>query len=298
MKMVNFDFFRWLPGLFRGCCLMFLLTLPGFSVAGQDVSLERQINNYIQKLRRDGVLGYRERTAWLVTDLTSGKKYVSINERVPYQSASMIKPFIALAFFSEVKKGRFYYGHRARRKMVAMIQNSNNRATNYFIDLLAREKDRINPRRVEQILKQRYPEIFKDILIVERIPSDGRTYRNKASARDYNRFLQAVWFNRVPYSGELKRLMGLPNKDRIRSTQHSRKTRILDKTGTTAMLCGEMGIIVGKGRNGRLYPYIFVAIIERSARSGYRRWSKWRSRIIRKVSALVHRDMQRRYSLI
>ena len=59
-------------------------------------------------LRRTGRLAANECTAWLVYDFTSQRYLASINAGLPYQSASMIKPFIALAFFNKVREGDVY----------------------------------------------------------------------------------------------------------------------------------------------------------------------------------------------
>jgi len=69
-----------------------------------------------------------ERTAWLVYDFTSGRFLVTINAGMSYQSASMIKPFIALAFFHKVREGRLHYTPLHRQRMEAMIQRSDNKA--------------------------------------------------------------------------------------------------------------------------------------------------------------------------
>ena len=64
------------------------------------------------------------------------------------------------------------------------------------------------PAAVQRLLKAGYPAIFKETRIVEYIPANGRTYRNRASAHDYSRFLYAVWKDEVKGSEEIKRLMG------------------------------------------------------------------------------------------
>ncbi|NJN48107.1 MAG: serine hydrolase [Candidatus Competibacteraceae bacterium] len=262
------------------------------------VDLERKIEEHIKVLRRRGIISSREKTAWSVYDFTTQKKLVSINENAPFQSASMIKPFIALAFFNQLRAGKVRYDRFTRAKMEAMIQRSSNSATNYFINLLS---GRRGPREVERILKRNNPGIFQHTRIVEQIPSNGRTYRNKASARDYSRFLYALWHNKLPYSREIKRLMRLPNKDRIYTGAQKVPpgTMILDKTGTTSRLCGDMGIVVARGRNGRAHPYTFIAIIERSSRAkNLGRWSSSRGNVIRQVSSMVYTELKKVHNLV
>jgi beta-lactamase class A len=157
------------------------------------------------------------------------------------------------------------------------------------------------PRDVERILKSNAPGVFQQTRIVERIPRSGRTYRNKASAHDYSRFLYGVWYDRFPFSRELKKFMSMPNKDRIYhgAERVPQGTRVYDKTGTTARLCGNMGIVVARGRNGRAYPYTFIAIIEKSRRARpFGRWVRARSEAIREVSNIVYTDLKKVHNLV
>ena len=80
--------------------------LPGEARGTIDSELEAQIERYIKGLRARGSIRSSERTAWVVQDLTSGRKLVSINEDTRLQAASMIKPYLALAFFHQVQEGR------------------------------------------------------------------------------------------------------------------------------------------------------------------------------------------------
>lgn len=264
-------------------------------------NLNAAILHYLAGQYRAGHLARNERTAWLVYDFTSGRYLVSINANLAYQSASMIKPFIALAFFNKVREGKLQYTLYHRHRMEAMIQRSDNQATNYFIGLLNRTSARSGPAEAEHTLKQRHPGIFRQTRIVERIPSGGRSYRNRASATDYHRFLYALWYEQLPYSEELKRLMGLPKRNRLYTNANgvARQTRVLDKTGTTARLCGDMGIMIAQGRNGRSYPYTFIGIIEKSHPAGnYAAWKDSRGNVIRNVSSMVYRHMRQMYNLV
>lgn len=282
------------------------LTLSGFSLAAPaDVSLELRLENKITALLKElhwrGALADDETTAWSVYDLTLERKLVSINENTAYQSASMIKPFVALAYFLKVRENNTLFKYEAQQRLIMadMLQHSSNTATNYFINALSSRSG--EAREVERILKKHAPDVFRETLIVERIPANGRTYENKASARDYERFLYSLWHDRFPYSAELKELMQLPNRDRITTgaRQVAPETRILDKTGTTARLCGNMGIVVAKGRNGGAYPYIFVGIIEKDARTdNYGDWSTSRGNIIREVSNIVYTELKPVHDLV
>lgn len=273
------------------------------SSAATKTSIQNRVNRYIRRLRYYGLIKPDEKTAWSVFDLKKNDKLVSINENKPYQSASMIKPFIALAYFYKLKydKKNFKYTPAIRRKMEAMIRDSSNSATNYFIKIISKKPKSKRPAEVEKILKKHAPGIFQHTQIREYIPRNGRTYRNKAAARDYSRFLYALWHNDLPYATELKRLMGLKNSDRMTTGVDNipKLTKVYDKTGTTARLCGDMGIMVAQGRNGHSYPYTFIAIIEKKHRArNYSQWAKSRSNIIRSVSGMVYDDMKTRYPLI
>jgi len=267
---------------------------PVRKTSTSSTSLERKVETYIKRLRRKKKIAGDERTAWLAYDLTTGRNIIDINIDRPLQAASMIKPFVALAFFLKEKEGKLIYGPRSRRKMEAMIQRSNNRATNWLMRHIG------GPRTVERTLKKHYNDLFKSIKIVEYIPANGRTYRNKVAPREYGRFLEALWNKKLASGEEIRRLMALPNRDRLyHGTALPRGTLVFDKTGTTAHVCGDMGILAPKGRDGRRYPYILVGVIEKQKRAGnYGRWMTSRSNVIRNVSTLVYSSLKEKYGLL
>jgi beta-lactamase class A len=279
-----------------------LMCWPAVQVLAGVASLEHQVNSYVQRQRRTGRIPTDETTAWSIYDFTTGRKLVSINESRPFQAASMIKPFVAQAYFfrHQTNKRRYPYDRQIRLKMQAMIRDSNNQATNFFINRVGANRP-VNerPREVERVLKRHAGGIFQHTSIVEYIPSSGRTYRNKASAHDYSRFLYAMHNNRLPYVSEIKRYMGMSNRNRIQDAAISQSCRVYHKTGTTAHLCGDMGILVAKDCNGKLYPYTFIGIIQKDGRApNYGGWMRDRGNVIREVSALVYDFMRRRYNLV
>jgi beta-lactamase class A len=256
--------------------------------------LEDQIREYLRKARNDGLIDSDEVTSWSVFDFTGGTKLVAIKEDVPRECASMVKPFVALAFFDCVKRGILAYDAGRRQLLQRMIQNSSNTATNDMIDLIG------GPKAVDAILCRTYPGIFRQTKVLEKIPYDGRTYMNQASAHDYSRFLYALWTDGIPYSDEIRRLMALPNRDRLYDGVPNipSGTLIYHKTGTTARLCGDFGLLVPRDWRGVRYPYTLVAIVERRDRaSDLSRWVWIGGRLIRDVSAIVYEAMQRRYGL-
>ena len=273
--------------------LLVLSTTMADLHAQSGTALQSRIENHIKGLRSKGVLRGDEKTAWLVYDFTDGRELANINEETPLQAASMIKPYLALALFHEVKAGRLEYGTTARRHVELMIQKSNNDSTNWVM------RQTGGPAATEALLKRYYPELCQNISLVEYIPEGGKTYGNRGSASDYARFLHALWYKQLPMSEEMLRTMALPGIDRLYTDVKSvpEGTRVYNKTGSTAMCCGDMGILVARGRDGRTYPYVVVGIIESGKRntSNYSSWISRRADVIREVSNLVYLDMKQRY---
>lgn len=276
------------PVLILFCSI--LAPSPAFSA-----NLEKQISSYINSLRSSGVLRADETTAWIVYDLSDESEIVAINGAVPLQAASMIKTFIALAFFYQMEAGKVIYGPEARRHMQLMIQKSNNESTNWVMRQVG------GPEGTMAILKQYFPYLCEKVNIVEYIPDGGKTYKNQASGRDYAKFLHALWNRNLPQSEEMLRLMGLPGTNRLYTKVNSipEGTRLYNKTGSTAMCCGDMGILVPNGRDGKTYPYVVVGIIQSSQRNNanYSTWITKRADMIREVSGIVYREMKSRHPL-
>ncbi len=273
--------------------LVLILTVP--SPGRADDGIGSKIDSYVKSLRARGGLRSDEKTAWLVYDFTSGREVANINGSSMLQAASMIKPFVALAFFHEVEAGRLSYSETARRHMELMIQKSNNESTNWVM------RQTGGPSATEALLKRLYPALCQQIRIVEYIPEGGKTYRNQGSAGDYGRFLHELWHRRLPQSDEMLRVMGLPGNDRLFTKVKSvpTGTRVYNKTGSTAMCCGDMGILVARGKDGKNYPYAVIGVIESGRRnnSNYSSWISSRADVIRGVSNVVYLEMKKRYPL-
>ncbi len=285
------------------CSGALLLGTPSFAQAGkQQTALQRQVVSLVNRMRSQGLIRPDEKTSWSVYDFTTRQKLVAINEDIPRQAASMIKPFVAQAYFYQLEdsRGKMQYTREVRNTMERMIRRSSNSATNRIMSIVSRHENNRGAKDVERVLKTNAPGIFRETRIVEKIPPNGRTYRNLASAHDYSRFLFALWHNRMPHADDLREIMALPNRDRIYHGVRSipRGAKVYDKTGSTARLCGNMGIIEALGRGGRRYPYTFVGIIERPSRAkNYGSWITRRSNAIRAVSNLVYLDMKQRHRL-
>jgi beta-lactamase class A len=256
--------------------------------------LEAAVMDYLNRLRQEGKLAPDERTGWSVYDFTTGEKLVTINEDELFQTASLVKPFIAAAFFHKVERGELTYNRESRRHLERMIQHSNNASTNWVTRRVG------GPQAVERILKQQYPAIFQEIQLVEYIPAGGKTYRNKASVHDYSRFLYALWREEIAGALEIKRLMALPGPDRIYTGVRGvpKGTRVYNKTGSTARVCGDMGILSVLGPDGRRYPYTLVGIIEKERSApDYMTWIHSRGDIIRNVSSIVYKSIAQHHDI-
>jgi beta-lactamase class A len=252
--------------------------------------LDAQVHDYIAIQRRAGRLTADERTAWS-GDLDAGERLVAINEDLPLQAASMVKPFFALAFLHRVREGRLIYGPKSRRMLERMIQRSDNPATNWVLRVLG------GPRAVDRLLRTEYGHVLQETRIVEYIPPGGRTYRNTASVNDYDRFLNTLWRGALPGPGELKRLLALPNRDRLLTADLPKGTRVYDKTGSTRYVCGDMGILDVRGPDGARHAYTMIGVIERTGPArDYGRWIKDRGNVIREVSDLIYRGLHGRHS--
>lgn len=251
-------------------------------------SLSKQINTAVQKMRREGRIASDERTAWEVTDIKTGNVLAAINVDVPMQCASMVKPMVIQAYLycHFLKNPKLYpLNDKVMKEMRGMIVDSNNAFTNRIFKRLG------GPEGVQWILRKQAPSIFRHIHIVENIPKGGRTYLNRASASDYTRFLHAIWHQKLPGSNILKELMGIKNHDRISvKTAHIPKSiTVYDKTGSTARLCGDFGIIAHRDGKGVLRPYTFTGIIEKKrSASNYSRWISARSDIMREISDMAY----------
>jgi beta-lactamase class A len=258
------------------------------------LDLEAAVENYIERLRQEGKIAPDERTGWSVYDFTTGEKLVTINEDQQFQTASLVKPFIAAAFFYKVKQGELAYGRESRRHMELMIQHSDNPSTNWVMRQVG------GPQAVERILKRNYPGIFQETDLVEYIPADGRTYRNKASVHDYSRFLYAVWKDGIAGAHEIKRLMALPGSDRIHTGVPGvpAGTEVYNKTGSTARVCGDMGILNVQGADGKRYPYTVIGIIEKEqSAADYVTWIRSRSEVIRNVSGIIYKGIAQNHDI-
>lgn len=274
------------------------LALGGLAASrahGASSSLQIAINQYISDLRRGGQLGASERTAWGVYDLTAQRDVVFINGNSSMQAASLIKPFIVQEYlYANYRNGRrFPLTGEILADMRAIIVRSSNAKTTALMQRIG------PPYMIERLLRDQAPSVYRNIQIVEYIPNNGQTYGNRASVGDYQRFLRAIWANKLVGSDTLKRLMAIKNNDRLKTGTNYLPlgARVYDKTGSTAMVCGNVGIIECDSPRGPR-AYAISAVIESSYKvQSYSRWIASRGNIIRNVSDMTYLHFKNIYGL-
>jgi beta-lactamase class A len=75
-------------------------------------------------------------------------------------------------------------------------------------------------------------------------------------------------------------------------------TRVYNKTGSTARVCGDMGILSVKGRDGKRYPYTLIGIIEKQQSApNYTSWIRSRSEVIRQISNIVYEGIAQHHNI-
>ena len=255
-----------------------------------DSPLEANFDRYIKSRRYRKILAGTDRTSFVVYDISKNKKIVSINEDRQMMAASLIKNFVMLAYFHEVKYGRQKHTAVNKGNLRNMIRWSSNTSTNYFINLLG------GTSRVHRILKNNYP-YFKQTKIVEKIPPSGRTYRNMTSASDLNIFFLKLWQGKLPHSEKMKWYFKLKNGDYIyKQTYIPASVEVYNKTGTVYGLVGDGGILVLRDPQGRARPYIFIGLMEDRTKTNLRnRWQSfhdWKNRrayILRRLSEQAYK---------
>lgn len=279
--------------LFVLCCSL-AFCVPTFGVSASkgtiDSPLEASFESYIKNRRSRHLLATTDRTSFVVYDISKNKKIVSINEDRQMMAASLIKNFVMLAYFHEVRYGRQAHTATNKGHLRAMIQLSSNPSTNYFIRLLG------GPARVQRILKANYP-YFRQTRIVEYIPAGGRTYRNMTSARDVSTFFIKLWQDRLPHSQKMKWYFKLRNGDYIfKKTYIPASVTVYNKTGTVYGLVGDGGILVFSDPRGVRRPYVFVGFMEdrtktnrNNRRQSFADWKNRRAYIMRRLSERAYK---------
>ena len=94
--------------------------------------------------------------------------------------------------------------------------------------------------------------------------------------------------------------MALPGSDRIYTgaPEMPKGAKVYNKTGSTARLCGDMGILTVKGRGGKRYAYTVIGIIEKQqSAQDYATWIRSRGDVIRNVSSIVYKGIAQHHDL-
>lgn len=252
--------------------------------------LESQIENYVDDWINPSINSRDvNRTGWLTYSLDSNEFLANVNGEEFFQAASMIKPFVGLAYLAKCfdENESLQYGPNGRRRLQRGIQLSRNSEITELMRTLG------GPEETQETLSRYYPEIAEECRIISEIPRAGREYRNQATLRAYSKLCwQLANREDKPEIEELKRLMGLPGRDRI-YTGTSRVnvsdgildlpngTQVWNKTGSTAKCIGDFGLI--KVPSGE--EYIFAGVVEREDRArNYTRWQRDAGDLIRGVS--------------
>ena len=235
-------------------------------------TLEAGILQYMKEVYTKNKLKRKDKLSIVVQDLSAGKLLVSLRSRKSVKSASTIKLPILQAYMIQRFKGKFEETSNHKKLIEEMIRFSSNSSTNKIIKLLGGTEN------IQRLLNK--TKFYKELRLLEMIPEDGRTYRNKISAEDLNQILMNIWFKRVigpQYSAQINKkaahemlnLLGLPGhtwlKDRIKAEtcfSSNKSVKLWDKTGFVKGLNGNAGIVEIDTPHGRK-AYSLVMLMER-----------------------------------
>ncbi|HIH12284.1 MAG: hypothetical protein QT02_C0006G0010 [archaeon GW2011_AR9] len=248
-------------------------------------NLEDQIQHFVGYLRSHGLIPSREQTSFYVYDLE--KRYIVADINIDQQrmSASLIKPFVMAAAYDKFQRTKVKQKTviKVKADLRAMIQHSNNVATNRVIDFVG------GTRAVQAYLNR--TRLFSETKVVEKIPSGGRTYSNKTSAHDLNILLNQLYQHKLvspDASREMLATLDGYHTSRIDDSVIAMEgvKDVAGKTGFVAGLNGETTIIEYQNKAGQKRPFIFTALFEDGTHP-HGNWGKIRSEMIRKVAQLT-----------
>ena len=235
-------------------------------------TLEAGILQYMKEVYTKNKLKRKDKLSIVVQDLSAGELLVSLRSRKSVKSASTIKLPILQAYMIQRFKGKFEETSNHKKLIEEMIRFSSNSSTNKIIKLLGGTEN------IQRLLNK--TKFYKELRLLEMIPEDGRTYRNKISAEDLNQILMNIWFKRAigpQYSTQINKtaahemlnLLGLPGhpwlKDRIKAEtcfSSNKSVKLWDKTGFVKGLNGNAGIVEIDTPHGRK-AYSLVMLMER-----------------------------------
>ncbi len=286
-KVSRREFFNVLAGGVAALCLNPVEALARKAARLQYISdVDRAVHEHIAELRRSGVLKTGDKTSVYVYGLHSDKPFVRINVDEQRMAASLIKPFVMLAAYHRLARGK-KPPNSLEQNIRAMIVHSDNNATNSVLRFVG------GPREANRIA-QHYG--FGNTRIVEYIPPGGRTYRNRTSARNLNALLWMLHKGTL-ISPQRSRQM-LEHLDAYATSRIAKTGADVDlagKTGFVGGLNGEAARVTYSSSTGPRH-YNFIAIIENRAmqRASARKKQQWghqTSGAIRSIFRVAHRHM-------
>ncbi|MFC2143316.1 twin-arginine translocation signal domain-containing protein [Candidatus Aenigmatarchaeota archaeon] len=265
--------------------------------------IEQEVNRVVGGYRRGGTLRDHntERSGLFAKDMRTGERLMAFNADKPYQSASASKAFEALGLMHRAANERgFTYGSRSKKRVEAMLGR---KGTGYGYNSSERwVMEQIGgPRALQSILKGEYGGIFVNTRIVEAVPVNGKAYRNKASARDYARFYEALMYGTIPecsnretqirFNKELRRVLTFGG-GRIKGTRRRPGMRIYNKSGTTGYQISDAGAVVRSG-----VPYVIAEVLEDRVWMPWRKRQRTRNPVLKKTANVIHDEMERVHRL-
>ena len=263
--------------------------------------LEAGILNYMKEIYELKKLNINDKLSIIVEDLGNKKVLASIHPGKSIKSASTIKVPILHAYMIQLIEGELNENSNHKEMIEDMIRFSSNSSTNTVIELLG------GPAKIQLILEQ--TKIYKQILLIEYIPENGRAYENTISVSDLNSIFKKLWIQSVlgeKYSIEQNRLVSiemldllkLPGykwvKDRIKAgTCYStnKTVKLWDKTDFVKGSNGNAGIVEINTPFGRK-AYSIVMFIERkdfhSIKVIAKKWFENTSIHMRRISEMTY----------
>ena len=256
-------------------------------------TLETQVLYLYDYLQRRDVITATEHLSFYVYDIAKSHVVADINIDTQRMAASLIKPFVMAAAYDKRNQGQISSSQwkRMQKDLTAMIQLSDNPATNRVIDSVG------GVRAVQQYIDR--TKLFSKTKIVEKIPVDERTYKNRTSAHDLNILLNQIYRRRLVSAATSAEMLGILrgyHNSRIDEVAlpHPGVKGLAGKTGFVYGLNGESTIIIYENKAGQERPFIFTALLEDRAKPYSRRtpaqaeaWGKTQSEIIRKIFELT-----------
>ncbi len=244
--------------------------------------LNKDVNSFLDNLRRTGELTTADDVSLVVHDLTNNRLLLSINPDQPRRAASLIKPFIMLAAYHKLSEGSTGYP-KLDSDIEKMIVKSDNDASRRVLRFVG------GPVEATRIVAT-YG--FKQTRVAEYIPHNGQAYENKTSASDLNQLLRALHNSALvtpSYSQAMLGHLDRYNTSRLADLPEAHDVDLAGKTGYIHGTQGEATQVLMKSGSTR---YNFVLVLEgpHPKEVKYDRWEWWKrtNKVIRDTFRFVH----------